>query len=124
MRIVISNASPDPIYEQITVQIKHQIMTGALAEGEQLPSIRRLAAELGVSVITTKRVYDDLEREGFINTVNGKGSFIALQNGDLLHERKLKVVEAKLNAAVEEARLLGIPAQELVTMLKLLYEEV
>ncbi len=123
MRIIISNSSPDPIYEQITRQIKAQIISGALAEGEALPSIRRLAMDLQISVITTKRAYDELEKEGFINTVGGKGTFVAVQNRELLREKKMKLVEEKLAEAVAEARLMGLGPGELADMLSLLYGE-
>lgn len=124
MRIIIANSSPDPIYEQITKQIKAQIISGELTEGEGLPSIRKLAKELQISVITTKRAYDELEREGFINTVSGKGTFIATQNKELLQEKKMKIVEEKLAEAVSEAKMLGIGLDQLKTMLLLLYKEV
>jgi GntR family transcriptional regulator len=123
MKIIISNSSPDPIYEQITRQVKAQIIGGDLKEGESLPSIRRLAQELQISVITTKRAYEELEKEGFIDTVEGKGSFVAMQNKELLREKKMKIVEEKLSGAVEEARLLGITRAELEEMLSLLYGE-
>ncbi len=123
MRIIISNSSPDPIYEQITRQIKAQIIGGELGEGEPLPSIRKLAQELQISVITTKRAYEELEKEGFIDTVEGKGSFVAMQNKELLREKKMKIVEEKLSEAVEEARLLGIGLPELKEMLILLHKE-
>ncbi len=123
MKIIISNASPDPIYEQIVRQVKGQIISGELEEGAPLPSIRRLAQELQISVITTKRAYDELEREGFIDTVGGKGTFVAAQNKELLREKKMKLVEEKLAEAVEEARLLGIGPKALRDMLRLLYEE-
>lgn len=123
VRIIISNSSPDPIYEQITRQIKAQIISGALAEGEALPSIRRLAMDLQISVITTKRAYDELEKEGFINTVGGKGTFVAVQNRELLREKKMKLVEEKLAEAVAEARLMGLGPSELADMLSLLYGE-
>ena len=123
MRIIISNSSPDPIYEQIDRQIKAQIISGDLAEGETLPSIRKLAQELQISVITTKRAYDELEREGFINTVSGKGTFIAVQNQELLKEKKMKIVEEKLAEAVSEAKMLGIGIGQLKDMLLLLYKE-
>ena len=123
MRIIISNSSPDPIYEQITRQVKAQIISGALAEGEALPSIRRLAQDLQISVITTKRAYDELEREGFINTVGGKGTFVAVQNVELLREKKMKLVEEKLAEAVAAARLMGLAPDSLVQMLRLLYGE-
>ena len=123
MKIIISNASPDPIYEQIVRQVKAQIIGGELAEGAPLPSIRRLAQELQISVITTKRAYDELEREGFIDTVGGKGTFVAAQNKELLREKKMKIVEEKMAEAVAEARLLQIGPKALRDMLKLLYEE-
>jgi GntR family transcriptional regulator len=123
MKIIISNSSPDPIYEQITKQIKGQIISGALAEGEALPSIRRLAQDLQISVITTKRAYDELEREGFINTVGGKGTFVAVQNQELLREKKMKIVEEKLALAVAEAKLMGIGIEQLNDMLQLLFKE-
>ena len=123
MKIIISNSSPDPIYEQIGRQIKAQIISGDLAEGESLPSIRRLAQDLQISVITTKRAYDELEREGFINTVGGKGTFVAVQNQELLREKKMKIVEDKLSEAVSEAKMLGIGLAQLKDMLLLLYKE-
>lgn len=123
MRIIISNSSPDPIYEQITKQLKRQIISGELAEGEALPSIRRLAKELQISVITTKRAYDELEREGFINTVSGKGTYVAVQNKELMKEKKMKIVEEKLAEAVAEAKILGISIDQLKTMLLLLSKE-
>ena len=123
MRIIISNSSPDPIYEQISKQIKAQIISNELAEGEALPSIRKLAKELQISVITTKRAYDELEREGFINTVSGKGTFVAVQNMELLKEKKMKIVEEKLAEAVSEAKTLGIGVEQLKEMLLLLSKE-
>jgi GntR family transcriptional regulator len=123
MKIIISNSSPDPIYEQITRQIKAQIISSDLREGEPLPSIRRLAQDLQISVITTKRAYEELEKEGFIDTVEGKGSFVAMQNKELLREKKMKLVEEKLAGAVEEANLLGISLAELKEMLVLLFKE-
>jgi GntR family transcriptional regulator len=123
MRILIANSSPDPIYEQITRQIKAQILSGELPEGEALPSIRRLAQDLQISVITTKRAYDELEREGFINTVGGKGTYVAVQNQELLREKRMKIVEEKLQAAVDEARMMGIGTDALVDMLRLLAKE-
>ena len=123
MKIIISNASPDPIYEQISRQIKAQIISGDLPEGESLPSIRRLAQDLQISVITTKRAYDELEKEGFLDTVGGKGTFVAVQNKELLREKKMKIVEEKLAQAVDEARIMGIGLDELITMLRLLAKE-
>jgi GntR family transcriptional regulator len=123
MRIIIANSSQDPIYEQISRQFKAQIISGDLAEGALLPSIRRLAQDLAISVITTKRAYEELEREGFIDTVGGKGTFVAAQNPQFLREKRMRIVEEKLAAAVSEARLAGIGAEELARMLELLYRE-
>jgi len=123
MKIIIANSSPDPIYEQITKQIKSQILSGDLKEGEALPSIRRLAQDLQISVITTKRAYDELEREGFLNTVGGKGTFVAVQNRELLREKKMKIIEEILARAVDESRLMGIGEEALVEMLRLLLKE-
>lgn len=123
MKIIVSNSSPDPIYEQIKKQIKSQIINGELEEGQTLPSIRKLAKELQISVITTKRAYEDLEREGFIDTVTGKGSFVAVQNKEFLREKRMKIVEDKLGEAISEAKMLGIGIDELKEMLVLLYEE-
>ena len=123
LNIIIANSSAEPIYEQITRQIKNQIFTGALSAGEALPSIRNLARELQISVITTKRAYDELEREGLIETVGGKGSFVAGQNREYLHEKRLGMVEAKLARVVDEARGLNITKQEIIEMLEVLYEE-
>ena len=123
MKIVISNSSPDPIYEQAARQIKSAIIAGELKEGEPLPSIRKLAKELQISVITTQRAYEELEREGFIDTVGGKGCFVAAQNKELLREKKRKLVEEKLADTVSEAKMLGIGIKELKEMLLLLYRE-
>ena len=123
MKIIISNSSPDPIYEQITNQIKSQIIVGDLVEGEALPSIRKLAKDLHISVITTKRAYEDLEREGFIDTVVGKGSFVAIQNKEFLKEKRIKIIEDKLMEAISEAKIVGIGFVELKEMLEILYEE-
>ena len=123
MRILISNASPDPIYEQIVRQIKAQIITGDLAEGTPLPSIRKLAHELQISVITTKRAYEELEKEGLIDTVGGKGTFVAAQNQEFLREKRMTLVQGRLADAVGEARTLGVGYDELGEMLRLLCEE-
>ena len=123
MKVIIDNSSPDPIYEQITRQIKAQIISGDMAEGQVLPSIRRLAHDLQISVITTKRAYDELEKEGFINTVGGKGTFVAVQNPELMREKKMKIVEEKLVGAVAEAKLMGIDLDQLLHMLQLLFKE-
>jgi GntR family transcriptional regulator len=123
VRIIISNSSPEPIYEQIARQIKAEIFAGALEEGAALPSIRALAHDLQVSVITTKRAYDELEREGFLDSVGGKGTFVAAQNPDFIREKRMKLVEEKLAAAVAEARVLGVGLDDLTETLRLLFME-
>jgi GntR family transcriptional regulator len=123
MDIIISNASGKPIYEQITGQIKGMILSGVLLEGDALPSMRLLAKELRISVITTKRAYEELERDGFIETVMGKGSFVAGRNMELIREEQLRLAEGYLAQAMEVARQGGIQREELHRMLDLLYEE-
>ena len=121
MDIILSNTSGKPIYTQIADQVKEQIMTGALAPGEALPSMRLLARELRISVITTKRAYEDLERDGFLENVPGKGCFVAPQNRELLREAQLRRVEERLTQAVEEARKGGLSLSEVQEMLNILY---
>lgn len=123
MRILISNSSDKPIYDQIVDQMKSLILKGDLIEGEALPSIRNLAKELQISVITTKRAYEELENEGFIETVRGKGSFVAEENKELFKEKKLKLIEEKLEEAVTEANALGLTEEEVIDMVKILFEE-
>ena len=122
--IIISNSSGKPIYEQITDQVKEQIMAGALAAGDALPSMRLLAKELRISVITTKRAYEELERDGFLENVPGKGCFVAPQNRELRREAHLRRVEEKLTQANEEARRGAVSLEELKEMLTELYQEV
>ncbi|MBM6998680.1 GntR family transcriptional regulator [bacterium] len=124
MDIVIANGCDRPIYEQISSQIKGAILTGELAEGEALPSIRALANDLRVSVITTKRAYADLEAQGFIDTVPGKGSFVAGGNVELLREERLRGIEAHLQRAIEGATGAGVTLAELHEMLDTLAEGV
>ncbi|MBM6786429.1 GntR family transcriptional regulator [Collinsella tanakaei] len=119
MEIIISNASSKPIYEQICDQIKAAILAGDLAEGEQLPSIRALANSLRVSAITTKRAYADLESEGFIETVQGKGSFVAGGNAELIREEQLRQVEAHMARAIDAGRAMGLTDGELTEMFAL-----
>ncbi|MCM3339215.1 GntR family transcriptional regulator [Paenibacillus sp. MER TA 81-3] len=123
MKIIISNTSDSPIYQQIKEQIKDAILYGELKEGELLPSIRALANDLRVSVLTTRRVYDELESEGFITTKAGKGSFVAKENLELLLESRRHMVEVKLTEAWNAARSLGISKEELISMMGLLFEE-
>ena len=122
MEIYLSNAGQEPIYAQITRQIKEQILSGQLHAGDALPSIRLLAKELRISVITTKRTYEDLESAGFIITQPGRGSFVAAQNPALVREEHLKKVENSLQGAVDAARLGGIGYEEVCEMLRLLWE--
>ena len=122
MDIILSNSSGKPIYEQITDQVKEQIMNGTLSAGDALPSMRVLARELRISVITTKRAYEELERDGFLENVPGKGCFVAPQNRELLREAQLRRVEDILAQAVDEARKGGIPLEELQELLNLLYQ--
>lgn len=121
MRVLIANSSPDPIYEQISKQIKSQIISGDLQAGDPLPSIRNLAKELQISVITTKKAYETLEKEGFLDSVTGRGTFVALQNKEILKEKKMKIVEDKISEAISDAKLLGISLEEINQMLNLLY---
>lgn len=123
MEIFISNTGGKPIYEQITQQIKEQILTGKLQEGDALPSMRLLAKELRISVITTKRAYEELEREGFLTTMAGKGCFVAKKNLELVREEQLRRIEENLQKAVEAARIGNISVEELTEMLQLLYHE-
>ncbi|MEP0986501.1 GntR family transcriptional regulator [Ekhidna sp.] len=123
MKVIISNASPEPIYEQIGKQIKTQIISGDLDEGDPLPSIRKLAQELHISVITTKRAYEELEKEGFIDTVAGKGTFVAIQNKEMLREKKMKSIEDQMTEMVTEAKKMGIGLEELEEMLNILFND-
>ena len=122
MDIIISNSSDKPIYEQITTQIKDSIVSGELAVGDQLPSIRALANDLGISAITTKRAYADLEAAGFIETVQGKGCFVAGVNREFLREERLRRVEDLLVQAAREARAAGVSTSELREMFDLIVE--
>ena len=123
MDIIISNASGVPIYEQIEEQIKSQIMTGELSAGDALPSMRVLAKELRISVITTKRAYEDLERDGYIESVIGKGSFVKGVNAEILRENTLYAIEELLDKAVDRALLGKVSLEEMQEMLRLIYEE-
>ncbi len=122
MEIYISNQSQKPIYEQITGQLKEKILTGELGEGDALPSIRLLAKELHISVITTKRAYEDLERDGFVATVPGKGTFVAAQNPAFRREEALRREEEHLTEAVNAARPGGVSRAEVEAALALCYE--
>ena len=123
MTILIDNKSGQPIYEQIVSQLREQIYSGALAEDEALPSIRDLARDLRISVITTKRAYEELAAGGLVYTVPGKGSFVAAKNMELLREEHLRQIEEHLGAALSLARLSGLSREELREMLDTLEEE-
>ena len=113
MQILLSHTDGRPIYEQISAQIKSQILDGTLQSGDQLPSIRLLAKELRISVITTKRAYDDLERDGFVQSIPGKGSFVAQANRDTLRKERMQTAQGHLQEAVSVAQSSGIPLQKL-----------
>jgi GntR family transcriptional regulator len=123
MELIIRNTAGQPIYDQISSQIKDQIISGALTPGELLPSIRALAKDLKISVITTKRAYDELESQGFVTTVAGKGCFVAEKNLELIREQQLKQLEEHLLAAAELAKSCGVTPAELTDMLCTLLEE-
>lgn len=123
MNIIISNTSDKALYEQIIDQIKNLIMSNSLQEGDALPSMRLLAKELRISVITTKRAYEELEREGFIYSVTGKGSFVAGTNKELIREQQYRKVEEYLHEAVNVAKISDIAMSELVEIMKLLFDE-
>lgn len=123
MELIIRNSTNQPIYDQIYCQIKVQILSGTLAPGEALPSIRALAKDLKISVITTKRAYDELEAHGFIYTMAGKGCFVADNNLEILREQRRQELETHLTAALELAKSCGLTRQDLKQMLDLLSEE-
>lgn len=123
MEIILSNASTKPIYEQITSQIKGMIMSGDLKSGDPMPSMRKLAKELHVSVITTQRAYDDLVKDGFIVTVPAKGTFVSAQNQDFIREENLRKIEEHLTEACELAKQNSVSLDSLKESLELLYSE-
>ena len=123
MNIIISNSSDQPNNEQITDQIKNKIMQGELKSGDSLPSMRALAKDLHISVITTKRAYEELERSGFINTVVGRGSFVAQANMELMKEEQYRKIEGMLMESVHLAKQSGIECKDLLDILRMLYEE-
>ena len=123
MNLFIDNKSGSPIYDQIYTQIKNEILNGNLKQDEALPSIRALARDLRISVITTKRAYDELEKEGFLYAVPAKGFFVAAKNTELLREENLKKIEARLTEAVRLAASCGLDKKDLAEMLELLWEE-
>lgn len=123
MDIIISNSSGKPIYEQITGQMKNMIINGELKPGQSLPSMRLLAKELRISVITTKRAYEDLERDGFITTLVGKGSFVSETNTEFVKEEQLRIIEECLQKATDNAKMSGIRLEELHEILDMVYKE-
>lgn len=123
LEIIVSNKTSRPLYEQISAQVKAQIMSGELKAGEPLPSIRSLAKSLQISVLTVQKAYDHLQADGFIETTAGKGCFVSAQNQDFYLEEQQKRIEAHFNEAIEIARASGIPLSKLMDLLTLLYEE-
>lgn len=123
MKILISNTSTRPLYEQIKDQLKDAILQGELAPGDALSSIRAFAADLKVSVLTIRRVYDDLEQEGFVTSQVGKGTFVSQGNVELLRDARRRRVEEKMAAMIADAKTLGITKEELSAMMDILYEE-
>ena len=123
MNVIISNNSDKPLYLQIKEQIKEAIFKGELREGDLLPSVRAFANDIGVSVLTTRRVYDELEEEGFAVSRAGRGTFVAMGNPELLRDSKRRMVEEDLQKAIHSAKLFGIPKEELQQMMDILFEE-
>lgn len=123
MRIIISNSAGIPIYEQIKEQIKTAIFTNELTEGDALPSIRQLAKDLKISVITTTRAYSDLEKEGFVTNMQGKGCFVLAQNGSLMKENAMRQIEEALDTALTAAKIAGITKAEFLEILEVLIKE-
>ena len=121
--IIISNNTSKPIYEQITSQIKQMIMTGELKPGESIPSMRSLAKSLHISVITVQRSYEDLQKDGFIETTVGRGSFVSAKNKDFIQEEKQREIESYLQKAIELSKENGISLTKLIDLLKIFYEE-
>ncbi len=121
MDIILSNSSDEPIYQQIISQIKSHIMSGELAAGDALPSMRALAQQLRISVITTKRAYEELERDGFIENFTGRGCFVKSQNTDFLREESVRQTEELLAKACEKAKVCGLTLDEMKEILELVY---
>lgn len=121
MVIILSNSTDEPIYQQIITQIKTAIMSGELKPGEALPSLRTLAAQLRISIITTKRAYEELERDGFIETIASKGCYVKQQNSDFLKEKAVRHTEELLAKACEQGRICGLTLDEMKEILELVY---
>ncbi len=122
MDIIISNSAGKPIYEQISSQIKEMIMNGTLSEGDALPSMRYLAQQLRISIITTKRAYEELERDGFIQSFTGKGSFVSVRDQEFVREEGLRQIESNLMLAIEKAKQCGVELDEIQELLTMLYK--
>lgn len=122
MRIIISGNSDLPIYLQIVNQIKDEILSGKINENEMLPSMRALAKELGISFITTKRSYEELEKQGLINTIPGKGCFVSSFNKEIVFEAKMREIEEKLEEAIDLSNMIGLTKEQLILTLESLYE--
>ena len=123
MDIIISNSSNIPLYEQVKEQIKNKIVSNELKTGELLPSIRSLAKDLRISVITTKNAYEELEREGYVETIPGKGTYVANKNKELIKEEQLQKIEGLIDTAVSIAKISGISKEEIREMIDILFEE-
>ena len=123
MKILLKNSSERPIYEQIKQQVKENILKGYVAPGEHLPSMRELAQDLSVSVITTTRAYEDLEKDGFVFTIRGKGTFVKEQDSSILKEKQFIVIESLAKSMSKEAKTIGMTLSELQEILSLIYEE-
>jgi Predicted transcriptional regulators len=123
MQIILSNSSPEPIYGQIVRQIRDLIIGGVLTPGQSLPSIRQLAKDLQISVITTKRAYEELEKEGLIDSVMGKGSFVSGASPEFLREQRLRLLEGKIAEVLQESRSLQMTFDELVAHMRFVLEE-
>ena len=123
MEIIISNSTGKPIYEQITSQIKQMIMTGELKSGESIPSMRSLAKSLHISVITVQKAYEDLQKDGFIETTVGRGSFVRADNKEFIQEEKQREIESCLQKAIELSKENGISLSKLIELLNIFYEE-
>ena len=123
MEIILSAGSPKPIYEQIEAQFKAQILSGALEPGQAIPSMRALARSLHISVITVQKAYEDLQRDGFIVTTVGRGSYVAAPNKEFSREEQQRQAEEHLQAAADSGRAAGIPAEKLCELLQLFYRE-
>lgn len=123
MNIIISNSSDIPLYEQVKEQIKNKIVSNELKAGELLPSIRNLAKGLRISVITTKNAYEELEKEGYVETIPGKGTYVANKNTEIIRDEQLQKIENLIDTAVSIAKISGISKKEIEDMLSILYEE-